>query len=205
MDVMNLLMSDWTVELINDSTNELEVDFHGPPGSPYENGLWKVRVELPECYPFKSPSIGFKNRIYHPNVDEAAGSVCLDIINQTWSPLFDLINVFEQFLPQLLLYPNPTDPLNGEAAALLLREPEQYNAKVRDYVRQFASSHLKNAKIRTTSSSEGDTREIRAGRQETPLIERQEEQEDTLKCDGDGSDGDDVDGLLTDSDHEDDE
>ena len=100
-----------------------------------------------------------------------AGSVCLDVINQTWSPMFgecppaphpdswlvmldhyntcmalgelpgnclragfvgaDLLNVFETFLPQLLLYPNPTDPLNGEAAALLMREPEAYNAKVK--------------------------------------------------------------------------
>lgn len=45
--------------------------------------------------------------------------------------LADLLNVFETFLPQLLLYPNPTDPLNGEAAALLMREPEAYNAKVK--------------------------------------------------------------------------
>lgn len=42
-----------------------------------------------------------------------------------------MLNVFETFLPQLLLYPNPTDPLNGEAAALLMREPEAYNAKVK--------------------------------------------------------------------------
>eukprot|EP00955_Chlamydomonas_euryale_P111720 366085-Chlamydomonas_euryale.AAC.14 len=60
-----------------------------------------------------------------------AGSVCLDVINQTWSPMFDLINVFEVFLPQLLLYPNPSDPLNGEAASLLMREPQAYNARVR--------------------------------------------------------------------------
>jgi ubiquitin-conjugating enzyme E2 H len=57
--------------------------------------------------------------------------VCLDVINQTWSPMFDLINVFEVFLPQLLLYPNPTDPLNGEAAALLMRDPAMYNSKVK--------------------------------------------------------------------------
>jgi hypothetical protein len=43
----------------------------------------------------------------------------------------DLVNVFEVFLPQLLLYPNPTDPLNGEAAALMLREPEAYKSKIK--------------------------------------------------------------------------
>lgn len=47
-----------------------------------------------------------------------------------WLPA-DLINVFEVFLPQLLLYPNPTDPLNGEAAALLMREPAKYNTRVK--------------------------------------------------------------------------
>jgi hypothetical protein len=45
--------------------------------------------------------------------------------------MFDMINIFEVFLPQLLRYPNPTDPLNGEAAALLMREPKQYDAKVK--------------------------------------------------------------------------
>jgi hypothetical protein len=46
--------------------------------------------------------------------------------------LADLINVFEVFLPQLLAYPNPSDPLNGEAAALMLRDPEKYKAKIRE-------------------------------------------------------------------------
>lgn len=99
--------------------------------APFTGGLWKVHVELPDQYPYKSPSIGFVNRIFHPNIDELSGSVCLDVINQTWSPMFDMINIFEVFLPQLLRYPNPTDPLNGEAAALLMRDSKTYEAKVK--------------------------------------------------------------------------
>jgi ubiquitin-conjugating enzyme E2 H len=68
-----------------------------------------------------------------------SGSVCLDVINQTWSPMFDMINIFEVFLPQLLRYPNPADPLNGDAAVLLIREPRTYEAKVRDYVSRYAT------------------------------------------------------------------
>lgn len=60
-----------------------------------------------------------------------SGSVCLDVINQTWSPMYDMLNIFEVFLPQLLRYPNPSDPLNGEAAALMMREPKAYEAKVK--------------------------------------------------------------------------
>ena len=40
-------------------------------------------------------------------------------------------NIFEDFLPQLLHYPIPHDPLNGEAAALLLRHPEKYDLRVK--------------------------------------------------------------------------
>lgn len=107
-----------------------------------------MHVELPDQYPYKSPSIGFVNRIFHPNIDELyvgtctylgllvvdldrSGSVCLDVINQTWSPMFDMINIFEVFLPQLLRYPNPTDPLNGEAAAMLMRDQKTYDIKVK--------------------------------------------------------------------------
>lgn len=56
--------------------------------------------------------------------------------------MFDLINIFDTFLPQLLLYPNPTDPLNPDAAALMLKESSKYEQKVKDYVLKYATYQI---------------------------------------------------------------
>ncbi|KAF9113537.1 Ubiquitin-conjugating enzyme E2 8 [Mortierella sp. AM989] len=152
-DVMKLLMSDYEVTLVNDNMQEFYVRFHGPSDTPFTGGVWKIHVELPDQYPYKSPSIGFMNKIFHPNIDELSGSVCLDVINQTWSPMFDMINIFEVFLPQLLRYPNPTDPLNGEAAAMLMRDATGYELRVKEYVSRFATKEAADA---ATDESDSD-------------------------------------------------
>lgn len=157
------------------------VKFNGPSETPYFGGVWKVHVYLPPEYPYKSPSIGFMNRIFHPNIDERSGSVCLDVINQTWSPMFgelgrlfiltifsiffllflDLVNIFESFLPQLLRYPNPADPLNGEAASLHTDNIDRYNTRVREYVTKYASEEINlSASSANVASSLGSTGSI---------------------------------------------
>ncbi|EGV66084.1 hypothetical protein CANTEDRAFT_112946 [Yamadazyma tenuis ATCC 10573] len=139
-DVMDLMMSDHDVQLIDDNIQQMYVLFEGPEDTPYKGGTWRVRVELPDQYPIKSPSIGFINKIFHPNIDESSGSVCLDVINQTWSPMFGLLNVFENFLPHLLRYANPSDPLNTDASNLMSRDEQLYTQKVREYVAKFAQN-----------------------------------------------------------------
>lgn len=68
-DINRLGLSGYKFTREEDSFQELRVEFSGPMDTYYEGGKWELRVYLPDNYPFKSPSLGFLNRIYHPNVD----------------------------------------------------------------------------------------------------------------------------------------
>ena len=120
---------DANVEHIEDDT--IHCMIHGPEDTPYEGLKWKIVISFPESYPFNSPSVGFIDNIWHPNVDYESGSVCLNVLNQSWSPIYSGMLILDTFLPQLLTYPNPDDPLNEEAAEMYINNIEEYNIECR--------------------------------------------------------------------------
>ena len=69
--------------------------------------------------------------IKHGHPCSVSGLPLASIAFQRTTYVTDMINIFEVFLPQLLRYPNPSDPLNGEAAALLMRHPKEYEQRVK--------------------------------------------------------------------------
>merc|ERR1711915_820143 len=88
----------------------------GPTQSPYEGGVFKLELFLPEEYPMAAPKVRFLTKIYHPNIDKL-GRICLDILKDKWSPALQIRTVCLSI--QLLLQaPNPDDPLALDVAEL---------------------------------------------------------------------------------------
>ena len=141
-DIARLIQANFLVQKEPDSSDCYVVTFNGPKDTLYENGTWRLRVFLPMEYPYKSPSIGFLNNKFRPNVDFrsliSSGSISLEFINQAWTHIYELVNIFESFLPQLLLYPNPKGPLNIEAANLFNLSRNEYELAVRTLVVRHA-------------------------------------------------------------------
>lgn len=43
----------------------------GPPETPYEEGVFSMRLTFPAEYPFKPPEVRFTTPIYHPNISRS--------------------------------------------------------------------------------------------------------------------------------------
>lgn len=136
-EICKLCAKNFQVTNINGNPRDLEIKINGPDDTPFFGNNYIIRIGIPQEYPFKSPSIGFVTRIFHPNIDEISGTVCLDVLNQVWSPLYDLSNILEAFLPQLLAYPNPLDPLNTEAAHMFINDRKRFNEIVQEYAEKY--------------------------------------------------------------------
>ncbi|QWU86480.1 hypothetical protein CA3LBN_000698 [Candidozyma haemuli] len=104
------------LELVNESDlTHLTGYFQGPPGTPYENGVFKVDIVIPNEYPFKPPVMKFNTKIYHPNISSVTGAICLDILKDAWTPILTLKSSLIS-LQSLLQSPEPNDPQDAEVA-----------------------------------------------------------------------------------------
>ncbi|XP_066282960.1 ubiquitin-conjugating enzyme E2-22 kDa-like isoform X1 [Branchiostoma lanceolatum] len=70
------------VSLPSDSLHEWEAVIPGPDDSLYKGGKFKIRILLPENYPLAPPVVHFLTPIYHLNVSQTCGQVCLRFLSE---------------------------------------------------------------------------------------------------------------------------
>ncbi len=105
----------------------------------YDGGVFVVEIILPRSFPFVPPEVVWHTRIWHPNfTDEEPARICESILNKDWYPNMHIVSVIEA-LKNLLANPNPDDPLNVWAAQELKLYPERFVARVREYIRLYAT------------------------------------------------------------------
>ncbi|WZZ18974.1 hypothetical protein YC2023_112063 [Brassica napus] len=106
----------------------------GPDDTPWDGGTFKLSLQFSEDYPNKPPTVRFVSRMFHPNI-YADGSICLDILQNQWSPIYDVAAILTS-IQSLLCDPNPNSPANSEAARMYSESKREYNRRVRDVVEQ---------------------------------------------------------------------
>uniref|UniRef100_A0A034VM83 Ubiquitin-conjugating enzyme E2 T n=1 Tax=Bactrocera dorsalis TaxID=27457 RepID=A0A034VM83_BACDO len=127
----------------NDDYSNLLAKVPGPKGSPYEGGVFEIKIRFGTQYPFQPPTFKFSTPIYHPNIDNS-GKICLDLLRMPPTGSYNPAITLESMLLSiqlLLASPNPDDPLNSEAADLYKTNLEQFNIKTRELLQKECTKH----------------------------------------------------------------
>jgi len=118
----------------------------GPGGTPYEKGLFTIKVIFPQDYPNHGAEFKFMNKIYHLNVDckNDFGHICINSLND-WRirgqvkdlPFFTIKQaLFDIFC---LFYNQGVDSAyDQEMADLYKNNPDQFNAIARQWTSMYA-------------------------------------------------------------------
>lgn len=129
-----------------DDLTQLTISLTGPEGTPYSQGAWTLSLNIPTEYPQNPPTATFKTRIFHPNVAEQTGAVCLETLKRDWDPKLTLKDILVT-ISCLLIQPNPDSALNQKAGALIQEDYEAFARQARLMTRIHASipHHLQEA------------------------------------------------------------
>ncbi|RKK69806.1 hypothetical protein BFJ69_g12383 [Fusarium oxysporum] len=133
----------YTVAPISNNLLEWKGTLKGPPGSPYEGGIFHVcfsihynRERLALGFPFERPKVRFITKIYHPNINKF-GTVWAD---WGWSPAYTLSKLCV-CLCAILSDPNWEDPVM-EIGEEYRENPELCYRKAKEWTEMYATGQI---------------------------------------------------------------
>ena len=118
------------VAIVNENDMSGCVLEFNPKGTLYESYILKISIEFKhgdKTYPLHPPKVKFLTPIFHANIGQNDGYVCLDILNNDkWSQVYDIDTIFSSII-LLLDEPNSSSPMNSVAGNLYDRCKEKKN------------------------------------------------------------------------------
>ena len=112
------------VEMPEDAST-IDALLEGPADTPFAGGAFHVQLVITDEYPSVPPKAFFKTKIFHPNIAEGKGDVCVNTLKKDWLPEYGLRHVL-QVIKCLLVEPNAESALNEEAGRWLLEDYKGY-------------------------------------------------------------------------------
>ena len=128
------------------------VTLKGPENTPYQGGIFTIRITFPNNYPKAGPEFRFLNQIYHLNVDftdqTKLGHICLNFLNEWTStgrvvekPCYGvkqaLIDIFCLFYNQ-----NIDSAYSPKMAQEYQNNRNQFNSRAKEYTQKYAGSAI---------------------------------------------------------------
>lgn len=124
-------------ERIGNNDLEWKIVFDGPEETPYEDGIFTLKLIFPKDYPEKGPEAIFITKMFHPNIRESDQHVCISLLND-WDKMttveFIIFGIFEIIMDPRVI---GGYPLN-EATKLLKENNDAYFDRVEEYVYKYA-------------------------------------------------------------------
>lgn len=115
----------------DDDFSTIYADIEGPAGTPYENGVFRMKLILNRDFPHSPPKGYFLTKIFHPNI-ATNGEICVNTLKRDWNPSLGLRHVLI-VVRCLLIEPFPESALNEQAGKMLLENYEEYARHARLY------------------------------------------------------------------------
>ncbi|XP_035687022.1 ubiquitin-conjugating enzyme E2 D4-like isoform X2 [Branchiostoma floridae] len=115
------------VSLPSDNLHEWEAVIPGPEDSLYKGGKFKIRLLLPENYPLAPPVVHFLTPIYHLNVSQVCGQVCLRFLSEDEWVAGGTIEQVLSALFSLLIRPEENNAFDHDVLNTYHHFRRQYN------------------------------------------------------------------------------
>ena len=122
----------------NPNPNHWKATLLGPIGTMYESGYFNLEVNFPSDYPNQVPTVKFRTKIFHCNINKNDGTICIKILNNwaTTTPRPLMIEVFDDLI-FLLVYPNPDSKLNCDFGG----KGPKFENTAREWVKKYANEN----------------------------------------------------------------
>lgn len=110
--------------------------FKGPGKTPYEDGWFKLKIDIPKNYPKSRPTVQFITPVLHPNISKDGKSICVTSLND-WKETRDIAEVVFSIF-SMLAFPCFEHGLNNDAIKSHKENSVKYEEEVRNFTKKNA-------------------------------------------------------------------